>query len=127
MPEAKTSSERLKMAGKAVTVDSLKEIVENADVRGAAHRANTTIAGPINTLFRLILKLIGLVFIFFGLSIVFGLVTGVTYFLSRGNTWLQYNIFPVGLQRKLTAHYHYGGNRPDSGLCHTIRHCYIPA
>ena len=37
VPEAKTSSDRLQMAGKPINVDSLKEIVERADVKGAAH------------------------------------------------------------------------------------------
>lgn len=101
VPEAKTSSDRLQMAGKPVTVDSLKEIVENADVKGAANRVNTTLAGPINRLFRLALKLIGLIFILFGLSILLGLVTGETYFLYSGSSWLQDNIFPVGFREDL--------------------------
>jgi len=68
VPEAKTSSERLQMAGKAVNVDSLKEIVGRADVKGAAHRANASLAEPINSLFRFVLKVIGLFFILSGLS-----------------------------------------------------------
>src|SRR6266404_410644 len=60
VPEAKTSSERLQMAGKPVTVDSLKEVVERADVKGAAHRANNSIAGPINSFFGFVLKIVGI-------------------------------------------------------------------
>jgi phage shock protein PspC (stress-responsive transcriptional regulator) len=101
VPEAKTSSDRLLMAGKSVTVNSLKEVVENADVKGAAHRANARLAGPINAFFRLVLKLIGLIIIVSGLSILFGLLTGETYFLSRGSGWQQDNIFPVGLREHL--------------------------
>ena len=44
VPEAKTSSDRLQMAGKPINVDSLKEIVERADVKGAAHRVNAVVA-----------------------------------------------------------------------------------
>ncbi|HXR49845.1 MAG TPA: PspC domain-containing protein [Verrucomicrobiae bacterium] len=104
VPEAKTPSDRLQMAGKPVTVDSLKEIVENADVKGAANRANAALSGPINTLFRFILRLIGLVFVLSGLSILFGLVTGEAYFLSRGGTWMQGNIFPSGVRENLVLH-----------------------
>jgi len=38
-PEAKTPSDRLQMQGKAVTVDSLKEMVDRADLAGASERA----------------------------------------------------------------------------------------
>ena len=101
VPEAKTSSDRLQMAGKPVTVDGLKEVANRADVKGAARRANATLAGPINTLFRIILRLIGLAFIVFGLSILFGLVAAGTYTLSRSGTLLQDNIFPIGLREHL--------------------------
>jgi hypothetical protein len=101
VPEAKSSSERLLMLGRPVTVDSLKEMVEHADVKGAASRANATLAGPINTFFHIILKIIGLIIVLLGLSILFGLLTGGTYFLSREGSWLQYNIFPIGLREHL--------------------------
>lgn len=101
VPEAKTSSERLQMAGKPVNVDSLKEIVERADVKGAAHRANATLAGPINTLFRFLLKVVGLFFILSGLSVLFGIIAVETYILVHSGTWAQYNIFPIGLREHL--------------------------
>lgn len=101
VPEAKTSSDRLQMAGKPVNVDSLKELAARADVKGAAHRANATLAGPINNLFRLVLKLVGLFFIIFGLSILFGLITSITYVLVNHGTWQQANIFPIGLREHL--------------------------
>jgi phage shock protein PspC (stress-responsive transcriptional regulator) len=101
VPEVKTSSDRLQMAGKPVNVDSLKEIVERADVKGAAHRANATLAGPINTLFRFVLKLIGLVFTFSGLSVLLGLIAAETYFLINNQAWTQDNIFPVGLREQV--------------------------
>jgi phage shock protein PspC (stress-responsive transcriptional regulator) len=104
VPEAKTSSDRLQMAGKPVNVDSLKEIVERADVKGAAYRANATLAGlagAINNLFRLLLKLVGLFFILSGLSILFGLITTVTYILVNHGAWTQDNIFPIGLREHL--------------------------
>lgn len=101
VPEAKTSSDRLRMAGKPVNVDSLKEIVGRADVKGAAQRANATLAGPINTLFRILIKFVGIIFILSGLSVLFGLITAESYILVNGSTWGQYNIFPVGFREYL--------------------------
>lgn len=98
VPEVKTSSDRLLMAGRPVTVDGLNEIVGRADVKGAARRANATLASPINTVFRIILKVIGLGFILFGLSVLFALVAAETYVLSHSGNLLQDNIFPVGLR-----------------------------
>jgi phage shock protein PspC (stress-responsive transcriptional regulator) len=104
VPEAKTSSERLQMAGKPVNVDSLKEIVERADVKAVAHRANSTLADAINTLFKFLLKLVGLFFILSGLSILFGLITAITYFVVNHSSWQQGNIFPIGLREHLLVY-----------------------
>jgi phage shock protein PspC (stress-responsive transcriptional regulator) len=101
VPETKTSSDRLLMAGKPVTIDGLKEVVERADVKGAARRVNATIAGPINRLFRIVLKVVGLLFILSGLSALFGLVAAETYILLHSGAWLQDNIFPIGLREHL--------------------------
>lgn len=101
VPEAKTSSDRLQMAGKQVNVGSLKEIAERADVKGAARRANATIAGPINSLFQFLLKLFGLFFILSGLSALFGLVATETYLLINRANWAQNNIFPIGFREHL--------------------------
>ena len=101
VPEAKTSSDRLQMAGKPVTVGSLKEIVERADVKGAARRANNSLAGPINAFFRIALKIIGLGFIVFGLTALLGLITAETYILLHSGNLLQDNIFPVGIREHL--------------------------
>jgi phage shock protein PspC (stress-responsive transcriptional regulator) len=101
VPEAKTPSERLMMAGKPVTVNSLKEIVENADVKAAAYRANRTLAGPIRLLFSIFLKILGIGFIVTGLVTIFSLFAAEAYYLSRGRTWLQYNIFPVGFRQSI--------------------------
>jgi phage shock protein PspC (stress-responsive transcriptional regulator) len=101
VPEAKTSSERLQMAGKPVTVDSLKEVVERADVKGAAARANRTISGPINRFFSLLLKSIGIIFILTGLAAIFGLVAGATYLVLHSGNLLQGNLFPIGFREHL--------------------------
>ncbi|HUC87781.1 MAG TPA: PspC domain-containing protein [Candidatus Binatia bacterium] len=101
VPEAKTSSDRLRMAGKPVNVDSLKEIVEQADVKGDAHRVNSSLANFINSLFRCVLKLTGIAFMLLGLSAIFGLIAAETYLLVDGKAWAQNNIFPVGFREHL--------------------------
>ncbi|MGD0284159.1 MAG: PspC domain-containing protein [Candidatus Saccharimonadales bacterium] len=101
VPEAKTPSDRLQMAGKPVNVGSLKEIVEKVDINGAAHRAHSSVADFINSLFRFLIKLLGIVLIAFGLSVVFGLIAAETYLLVDGKTWAQDNIFPIGFREHL--------------------------
>ncbi len=101
VPEAKTSSERLQMAGKPVNVSSLKEIVGRADVKGAASRANASLAGPVNGLFKVLLKVAGLIFVIAGLSSIFALIAAETYILVNHATWSKDNIFPIGLREYL--------------------------
>lgn len=96
VPEAKTASDRLQMAGKPVTVESLKEIAKNADVGGVAKRANASLAGPINRVFSVCLKVVSILITVFGLSVIFGLIAGLVYFETKSDVWTQYNIFPIG-------------------------------
>lgn len=110
VPEARTSSERLQMAGKPVTVESLKEVVERADVKGAATRAGDTLSGPavrardaVNNVFRLIVKIIGVGMTLVGLSILIGLAFCGTYLLIHGNVVAD-NLFPIGLKEHLLVY-----------------------
>jgi phage shock protein PspC (stress-responsive transcriptional regulator) len=101
VPEAKTTSDRLQMAGVAVTVDSLKGVVKRADVKGAARRANNSLAGPINNLFRIITKVVGIGFMFVGLSMLLGITISISYFLLHSGSLVQDNIFPIGFKEHL--------------------------
>lgn len=85
-PVAKTSSERLHMRGKAVTVDSLKELVDRADLPGAAQRANK-VAGPlIESAAKVLLQILGLVFMTIATCGLFALaISGVYGVLNRGD------------------------------------------
>jgi phage shock protein PspC (stress-responsive transcriptional regulator) len=103
VPEAKTPSDRLQMVGKRVTVESLKEIVERADVKGAAHRANKSVAGPINSIFNILVKLFGISLTLLGLSFIASLLAGSIYLLAHGNI-IQDNIFPIGLKEHLVVY-----------------------
>ncbi len=110
VPEAKTSSDRLQMAGKPITVESLKEVMERADVKGAAQRANHTLAEPasrvrdvINTLFSLLVKVVGIGLTVLGLAILVGLAFSGIYLLVHGNIVADH-LFPVGIKEHLLVY-----------------------
>jgi phage shock protein PspC (stress-responsive transcriptional regulator) len=103
VPEAKTPSERLQMVGKPVTVDTLKEVVERADVKGAAQRANKSLAGPVNSVFNVIVKIVGIGLTLIGLSLLISLFVGTTYFFAHGNIVLD-NLFPIGLKEHMLVY-----------------------
>lgn len=96
VPEAKTASERLQMSGRAVTVKSLKGVAKSADIKGVAKRTNASLAEPINRAFNVILKVCGGLLAIGGLSLIFGLIAGLVYFLTESSRWAKYNIFPIG-------------------------------
>jgi phage shock protein PspC (stress-responsive transcriptional regulator) len=110
IPEAKTGSDRLQMAGKPITVDSLKEVVKRADVKGAAHRAGDTMAEPagrvrdgINSIFRLIVKIAGIGLTLLGLMVIVGLAFAGIYLLIHGN-FVYDNLFPIGYKEHLLVY-----------------------
>ncbi|HEU5004506.1 MAG TPA: PspC domain-containing protein [Candidatus Saccharimonadales bacterium] len=110
VPEAKTSSDRLQMAGKPITVESLKEVVERADVKGTVHRASGNLAEPasrvrdgVNGIFSLIVKIIGIGLTLWGLVILIGLAFCGVYLAVHGNVVYD-NLFPVGLKEHLLVY-----------------------
>ncbi|MGI0135140.1 MAG: PspC domain-containing protein, partial [Candidatus Micrarchaeaceae archaeon] len=104
IPEAKTPSERLQMAGKPVTVNSLKEVVARADVASAAKRANIVAATTLNAVISVILKLVGIGLVLCGLCILLALFTAGGYlFVHTGNLFGQ-DIFPVGWEAHLLVY-----------------------
>jgi len=104
VPEAKTPSDRLQMAGKSVNIDSLREVVERADVKGAAQRANKSLAGPVNKAFRVILQIIGVCLVALGLALLLSLIAGGSYLSLHSGNIIQDGIFPVGLKEHLVVY-----------------------
>jgi phage shock protein PspC (stress-responsive transcriptional regulator) len=100
VPEAKTPSDRLQMAGKPVTASSLKEAVERADVKGAAARANSTVAAGINNIFDILLKVTGIAVVALGISMLLGFIGSGGYLLMQDSNWLGH-IFPIGIREHL--------------------------
>ncbi|HEU4914545.1 MAG TPA: PspC domain-containing protein [Candidatus Saccharimonadales bacterium] len=97
VPEAKTPSERLQMRGKAVTVDSLKELVDRADVKGAADRASKAVGPLFERAAQIVLAVIGSIFVTVAVSLFVALTMAVTYlFFHRDDAIAQTVAFPVG-------------------------------
>jgi phage shock protein PspC (stress-responsive transcriptional regulator) len=99
-PEAKTSSERLQMQGKAVTVDSIKQIVDRADIAGASERAGRNfgyfVGKTLEVFFRIILLIIGTGFIIAGAATVLWTVASGVYMLIHGGQIGTDIAFPLG-------------------------------
>lgn len=97
VPEAKTASERLQMRGKAVTVDSLKEIVDRADVTGAAQRASRNIGPFIEMLAKILLIAVGCIFVSVAMVMLVGIaMLGVNTLLHSGHLLYGALQFPLG-------------------------------
>ncbi len=103
VPEAKTSSNRLQMQGKAVTVDSLKQVISDADVPGATERFARKVSPVLNTIFRVALKITGAAVMLAGLALLFGLITGGVYLALHHWQITAENFFPVGATEQLAV------------------------
>ncbi len=103
VPPATTSSEKLQMKGRSVTIDALKESVNRADLPGAARQMNQTVLPVINLVLRIVLKILGVGFIVAGLAVIFGLAAVKGYMLLHHGQLFQENFFPVGTREQLLA------------------------
>jgi phage shock protein PspC (stress-responsive transcriptional regulator) len=96
VPEAKSQADRLKMNGRAVTIDSLKEVVERADVPAAARRAQHKAQPVLLKFVRIIVKIAGIGIIITAIAGLIGsLVSGLIAFIypvTLGGV----KLFPVG-------------------------------
>jgi phage shock protein PspC (stress-responsive transcriptional regulator) len=104
VPEAKTASERLNMRGKAVTVDSLKELVDRADVQGAAKRAGKHVGPFIEKLFRIFAAIIGVILCIAAGFALFGIAVATTFLISHHGDLIQgVMAFPVGVRESVAV------------------------
>ncbi len=102
IPEAKTKSDRLQMQGKSVTVDSLKEIVDRADLSGAAKRTRNTIAPLVQNVGSLLVKLLGGLFCTVGIVLLLVCMTaGIYMFATKGISVSGVAVFPIGIKESL--------------------------
>jgi phage shock protein PspC (stress-responsive transcriptional regulator) len=97
IPEVKTPSDRLQMQGKSVTVDSLKDLVERADVKGAAERAGKTVGPIIERFAQVVGTIVGTIIILIAASLFAGLTCALTYLFFHHNALIADTIpFPLG-------------------------------
>jgi len=102
VPEAKTKSDRLQMQGKSVTVGSIKQVVDRADLPGAAKRSRKAVGPIIETVARLLGKALGGAFLLIGVMMLIGLTTAGTYvFATQGSSIAGQTFFPIGMKESL--------------------------
>lgn len=96
VPEAKSSSNRLQMKGKAVTVETLKEAVHKADVPGAANRVGTVFGRVLKSVGKVLLAIIGISFLLAGsLQFLATMAAGIMLLTSGTQSYGEV-IFPIG-------------------------------
>lgn len=94
-PEVKTKSDRLRSQGKAVTVSSLKSVVERADVPAATQRVTRGLRQVVQGIMRVLLVILGVGFMITGISSLLGVMTAGLYMLLRPEHAFQEDIFLV--------------------------------
>ena len=96
VPEAKTTSDRLHMEGKAATVDNLKKLVERADVPGAARRGGNAAAKTFGVLGTIVLLVIGLPLAIGAGFAILGTLALASFFLLDGFKVAGHVVAPIG-------------------------------
>jgi phage shock protein PspC (stress-responsive transcriptional regulator) len=96
IPEATSSSNRLQMKGKAVTVANIKNAVHQADVPGATQRAGRTFGRVIEKMGVVLLSILGVGFVLAGVGLFLGAMTLGMYTLLNGGQVNDAIVFPVG-------------------------------
>lgn len=103
VPEAKTQGDRLQMQGKPVTVDTLKEVVQRADVEGAAKRAGTTVGRAVQSVLKVLLVVVGVLLAVAGVAMIMGMLAAGTYLLAHGSLVNNQVVFPIGMRETLAV------------------------
>jgi len=105
VPPANTTSEKLQMRGKSVTLEALKDSVSKADVgntvSSTARRVNSSALSIIDRIFRICVKLVGVGFVLFGLLVLVGSSVTKIYMSLHNGKLFQENLFPVGTREQL--------------------------
>ncbi len=98
LPEAKSPADFLQMNGRAVTVDNIKEIMDRADVQGAAARASYMVGRVGKRVIRITLALLGTAFLLASLALLAGAITAASFLFMRGVRITNVTVFPLGVQ-----------------------------
>lgn len=103
IPPVRTQSEKLQMHGKPVTVDSLKELVDQADFEGAATRAGEKIEPVAMTILKIALAFVGVLFIIKAVLLWIAAIVAGSFLLVTGVQIDGVHMFPVGVKETLLA------------------------
>jgi phage shock protein PspC (stress-responsive transcriptional regulator) len=101
VPPANTTSEKLQMHGKSVTLGALKNSVSAAEVKSTARRVNSSVLSVIDAVFRVCVKLVGISLALFGIMVLFGAAATRMYMSLHDGKLFQENLFPVGFREQL--------------------------
>jgi phage shock protein PspC (stress-responsive transcriptional regulator) len=101
VPPARSGSDRLQMQGVAVTVDNIKQVVERADVPGAAGRASKVIGRFLERVAQLTLGVIGVGLAAAAVGLFLFGATAATYLLTHGLDAAGQILFPFGAKEVL--------------------------
>jgi phage shock protein PspC (stress-responsive transcriptional regulator) len=96
VPEAKTTSDRLSMQGKPATIDNLKQVVERADLPGAAKRGGSIAAKVLAVAGKVLLFIIGLPLAIAGGLGLLGTIAMSIYLLLNGMRVGGQVVAPIG-------------------------------
>lgn len=96
VPEAKTSSDKLRMRGKPVNLDNIIEAVDTATISNNVAKAGTSVARVANNVFKVLLKITGLAFILAALAGIFALISTVVYIAQHDGRLFMEGFFPIG-------------------------------
>lgn len=108
LPDAKTPSDRLRMQGKPVTVDTLREFVESSGISDNAHEiggraaeAGTAVGRAAGEIGRVILVIVGIWLIVVSICAIIGLLGSGSYLLFHPQgLFAGVTLFPVGAAEK---------------------------
>lgn len=96
VPEAKTASDKLSMRGKRVTVDNLKDMIDSADVPGAARRAQHALQRVLAIVGKTVLAIAGsLLTIVSSLALLFVMIIATNILISGAKVAGEV-VFPFG-------------------------------
>jgi phage shock protein PspC (stress-responsive transcriptional regulator) len=99
VPPVKSESDRLKLNGKPVTIENIKETLARADVEGVARKvakhSETAVIRVLTVLGWVITVFVGIMLLLFGLAVLTGTAAAATYALAHGWQMGGAVMFPV--------------------------------
>ncbi|HSW98602.1 MAG TPA: PspC domain-containing protein [Candidatus Saccharimonadales bacterium] len=103
VPPVKSGSDRLRLNGKPVTVENIKETVARADIPGAANHVAKGLEKVLRGIAKVVLGVIGVAFIVAGIGVLLGAATAAAFAFAHGYQLGGTVLFPVGTSEQVAA------------------------